>query len=573
MDRRTALAIFLTVTIYYVWMMVRTPEVDPDELPTDGSDGVAQVDAPAPAPVPVPAAAPASRDLPERTVPFAACDVKGTFSSHGGALADATLPDQEGPLHVQPLYAWLWGMVTGSAESPWKPWGEPPGPQRVLTADALALQVGAGPWTAEPAPLQVTSASDDAVTFQGRIEGLSVSHTVQAVEHEGVCVFDVTTTWTNDGSGTVTQPLWVGVHDRIPPMSGGMLARYDSHVQPLMYVDDDLNYGSAEGGVVGGCMGIGGADPAMPGDPVAVDGPVDWFGVADRYYGFLVLNRTDGGVGHFSVTEAVADDDPRGPVAGSHLAWTPTLAPGQQHTSSLRAYVGPLDTDQLVKIDDSLGEAVDLGFFAFFGYPLLWLLRTFHGLVGNWGVAIILLTVVVKALFFPMTQSSFRSMQKMQQIQPEMQRIREEYADNPQEMNRLTMELMAREQVNPLSGCLPMVVQMPVWFSLYQVLLTSVDLYHTEFLYLRDLSAPDPYCILPVAVMVMMLVQQSFTNTANMDPAQAQVMRFMPLIFGAFFFTFPSGLAVYVFVNMLLSIAQQWWIKRSLGEAPAMPVV
>jgi len=575
MDRRTALAIFLTVTIYYVWMMLRAPEqpLDADGNPIE--DGVTPDATPAPEPPPpAPAAAPvAAAERPERVVPVDVCTLAGELTSHGGALRDVILPDQEGPLQVQPLYSWLWGQISGSADGAWKPWGDPPGPQRILTADALGLQVGAGPWSRGPAQLEVVSSTDEVMSLRGMVDGLAVTHEIRATDHDGECLLDVTTTWTNRGSSSYSGPLWVGVHDRIPPMSGGMLARYDSRVQPLVYADDDLNYGSGEGGVVGGCLGVGGKEPEGADPLVAVDGPVDWFGVADRYYGFLVVNRTDGGVGHFSVLEEAEADDPVGPVAGAHIAWTPTLAPGQSHTATLSAYVGPLDSDRLVAVEPTLGEAVDLGFFAFFGYPLLWLLRVYQGFVGNWGVAIILLTVTVKGIFFPMTQASFRSMQKMQQIQPEMTRIREDYADNPQEMNRLTMELMAREKVNPLSGCLPMVVQMPVWFALYQVLLTSVDLYHTDFLYLRDLSAPDPYCALPVAVMAMMLLQQQFTNTANMDPAQARVMRFMPLIFGAFFFTFPSGLAVYVFVNMLLSIAQQWWIKRSLGEAPAMPVV
>lgn len=256
-------------------------------------------------------------------------------------------------------------------------------------------------------------------------------------------------------------------------------------------------------------------------------------------------------------------------LAGAHVAFTPTLATGQAHAASFRVYAGPLDADALEAIDPSLGDAIDLGFFAFFGYPLLWLLRFYQSYVINWGVAIILLTLTVKLAFFRMTQNSYRSMQRMQQIQPEMTRIREENADNPQELNRLTMELMAREKVNPLAGCLPMLAQMPVWFALYQVLLTSVELYHTEFLYLRDLSAPDPYCILPLLVVVLMVAQQRFTNTANMDPAQARMMKFMPLLFGLFFFTFPSGLALYMFVNMSLSILQQWWIKRSLGDASA----
>jgi YidC/Oxa1 family membrane protein insertase len=279
-----------------------------------------------------------------------------------------------------------------------------------------------------------------------------------------------------------------------------------------------------------------------------------------------VLSETEGAVGHFSTRTPAGTDVS---LAGAHVSFSPTLAAGQAHQASFRVYAGPLDADALEAIDPTLGDAIDLGFFAFFGYPLLWLLRFYQSFVINWGVAIILLTLTVKLAFFRMTQNSYRSMQRMQQIQPEMTRIREEYADEPQEMNRLTMELMAREKVNPLAGCLPMVAQMPVWFALYQVLLSSVDLYHTDFLYLRDLSAPDPYCILPLIVVALMMIQQQFTNTANMDPAQARVMRFMPLMFGLFFFTFPAGLALYMFVNMTLSILQQWWIKRSLGDAPA----
>ncbi|HHO50733.1 MAG TPA: membrane protein insertase YidC, partial [Deltaproteobacteria bacterium] len=159
-----------------------------------------------------------------------------------------------------------------------------------------------------------------------------------------------------------------------------------------------------------------------------------------------------------------------------------------------------------------------------------------------------------------------------QQIQPELNRIREELKDNPQEMNRRVFEVMQENNVNPAAGCLPMFVQMPVWIALYNVLLTSVDLYHTEFLYLKDLTQPDPYLVLPITIMVLMFVQQRFTTPTNMDPAQQQVMRLMPLFFGLLFFAFPSGLAVYVFVNMVLSNLQQWLIKRSMGSTgPSNP--
>lgn len=569
MDRRSTIGIFLLVTIYMVWMTVDPPIVEP-AVDADGNpivEGEGPLTPPSPTPSPTTAPAPVASAVPKAAeVPFEGCGAVGSWSTQAG-FHDVSLPDHEGPLAVQPLYSWLFALPGGDVGA-WKPWGDPPGAEHLLSSSASVLSVGAGPWASGPATLAIEEQRAGLLVLTGRAGDVGIRHQIAVVDNDGTCVLDVDTTWTNLGSGVVTTPLWVGAHERIEAPGGGMMVRYDSHVQPLLYVDGDLAYGDTEGGKVGGCAGFGGVEPETPGLPVNIEGRPQWFGVADRYFGFLILNETEGGKGHFSVRGEGEDA-----LAGSHVSFEPTLAPGQAHTASFRAYAGPLNAGALEAVDPSLGDAVDLGFFAFFGYPLLWLLRQYQSLVTNWGVAIILLTVTVKAAFFPMTNASYKSMQRMQQIQPEMNRIREEYADNPTEMNRLTMELMAREKVNPLSGCLPMVAQMPVWFALYQVLLSSVDLYHTDFLYLRDLSAPDPYCILPATVVVLMMVQQQFTNTASMDPAQARVMKFMPLMFGLFFFTFPSGLALYMFVNMLLSIIQQWWIKRSLGDAPAVAVM
>ena len=160
----------------------------------------------------------------------------------------------------------------------------------------------------------------------------------------------------------------------------------------------------------------------------------------------------------------------------------------------------------------------------------------------------------------------------MKAIQPQLNEIREKYKDDQQKQQQETMALFKEHKVNPLGGCLPMLIQMPVWFALYSVLLYSADLYHTEFLYLKDLSAPDPYCVLPVLVIVVMMLQQRFTPTGNMDPAQARMIKMMPLFFGIFWFMFPSGLVVYVFINTLVSILQQWWIRRSFrsSQPPAL---
>jgi YidC/Oxa1 family membrane protein insertase len=382
-----------------------------------------------------------------------------------------------------------------------------------------------------------------------------------AERREGdVCQVDVEVTWKNAGASRYDGELWLGVHDHTPEHA----SRYQSQRQPMALVDGSITYGGALGA---GCVRDGSSlsdeQPVIP-----VPGPVSWFGLSDRYFGFFVLPEHPD-LGALRLTRFGSGEEA---LDGSVLAFSGGLDPGASRTERFRVYLGPNHTEQLEKVDPTLSRAVDLGWFAFFGYPLLWLLRAFYGLTGNWGLAIILLTFLVKAVFFPMTQRSFKSMQRMQKIQPELAKIKEEFADNPQEMNRRTLELMKEHQVNPLSGCLPTVVQMPVWIALYNVLLTSVELYHTRFLYLKDLSEPDPFLVLPITITFLMWLQQQLSTPANLDPVQQQVMRYMPIIFGFMFFGFPSGLAVYVFVNMTLSILQQWFIKRSIGtETDAGP--
>jgi YidC/Oxa1 family membrane protein insertase len=301
-------------------------------------------------------------------------------------------------------------------------------------------------------------------------------------------------------------------------------------------------------------------------EPQALEGPVDWMALSDRY--FAVVLRPDAetrkGTLAFSRIERGEAD-----AFGMYYTVESSLAPGAGHTEQFTMYVGPKELSVLRDIDPSLTKLVNLGWFAFFGKILLAMLKFFHTLVDQWGVAIILLTFTVKAAFFPLTQASFKSSQAMSALQPDLQAIRDQFKDKPEEINRRTMELFRERGVNPLGGCLPMLVQLPVWIALYQVLLNSVELYHTEFLYFRDLSSVDPYGALPAVVMVLMVVQQQLTPMPNMDPAQARMMKILPIVFGIFFFAFPSGLVVYIFVNMVLTILQQWFIKRTYKQPAA----
>ena len=194
--------------------------------------------------------------------------------------------------------------------------------------------------------------------------------------------------------------------------------------------------------------------------------------------------------------------------------------------------------------------------------PLFWVLQFFHGWLGNWGLAVIFLTVSIKLMFYPLSAASYRSMAKMKLVTPRLTKIREQYANDKMKQNQAMMDLYKEEKINPLGGCLPVVVQIPVFISLYWVLLASVELRHAPFYgWITDLASADPYYILPALMMGSMVLQTKMSPVPP-DPVQAKVMQIMPLVFGVMFFVFPAGLVLYWLVNNVLSIAQQWQITR-----------
>jgi YidC/Oxa1 family membrane protein insertase len=245
------------------------------------------------------------------------------------------------------------------------------------------------------------------------------------------------------------------------------------------------------------------------------------------------------------------------------------IEPGASASQSVALYVGPQDQDKLRSIADGLDLTVDYGWLTVIAVPLFWVLKTCHAWVGNWGVAIILLTVLIKLLFYPLSAASYRSMAKMRVLAPKLQRLKEQYGNDRQRMQQAMMELYKTEKINPLGGCLPIVVQIPVFIALYWVLLASFELRQAPFmLWIQDLAATDPYYILPVLMGATMVIQ-SRLNPEPPDPIQAKLMKIMPIAFSIFFFFFPAGLVLYWLVNNILSIAQQWHITRSLQRAAA----
>jgi len=246
-----------------------------------------------------------------------------------------------------------------------------------------------------------------------------------------------------------------------------------------------------------------------------------------------------------------------------------TIAPGQSVDVSARLFAGPEEERMLEGIAPGLELVKDYGWVTIIAKPLFWLLEKIHSYVGNWGWSIVLLTLLIKAVFFPLSAASYKSMARMKAITPRMQALRERFKGDPQKMNSALMELYKTEKVNPFGGCLPVVIQIPVFISLYWVLLSSVEMRGAPWiLWIHDLSQQDPFFILPVLMAVSMFLQTKLNPTPP-DPVQAKMMMFMPIAFSVMFFFFPAGLVLYYVVNNVLSIAQQYYITRMMGKPKA----
>ncbi len=244
-----------------------------------------------------------------------------------------------------------------------------------------------------------------------------------------------------------------------------------------------------------------------------------------------------------------------------------TIAPGATVSDMTRIYTGPQDEAKLETIAPGLDLVKDYGVLAVLAKPMFWVMSKMYDVLGNWGWAIIAFTILIKLLFFPLSAAGYKSMARIKVVTPKMQAIRERYKGDPAKMNQATMELYKTEKINPLGGCLPILVQMPVFIALYWVLQASAEMRGAPWLgWITDLTAPDPYFILPVLYAISMYITTKL-NPAPADPMQAKMMLFMPLAFSVMFIFFPAGLVLYWVVNNILSIGQQWVITKRYEEA------
>lgn len=320
-------------------------------------------------------------------------------------------------------------------------------------------------------------------------------------------------------------------------------------------------------------------------DSYSFDGAVSYNGEDFEKYSFKDLNKdsvsynaTGGWLGsirhHFLTVIHPPADLPHAfqvtqkgnRMTASVVSARRTVEAGTSQTFQTSLFVGPKLQDQLEALDPKLKLTVDYGILTMLSQPMFWLLSMVHDYTGNWGVAIIIVTLLIKLVFYKLTESSGRSMAKMRELQPRMKALQDRYKDDRQALSQAMMDLYKREKVNPAAGCLPILVQMPFFLSFYWVLIESVEMRQAPFaLWLTDLSTRDPYFILPVIMGAAMLMQQRL-NPAPADPVQARVMQIMPIVFTGFFAFFPSGLVLYWVTNTVLSIAQQWKINRVVAR-------
>ncbi|MEZ5652704.1 MAG: membrane protein insertase YidC [Burkholderiaceae bacterium] len=385
--------------------------------------------------------------------------------------------------------------------------------------------------------------SDSAITLVANQGGLRVERRLSL--KPGSYVVDVTDTVTNVGD-KAAMPVLYRQLTRDDHKPGGETQFYSTFVGPVIYTDAEKFHKMNFGDVLDGSA------------KHVTDANDGWVGVIQHY--FAVAWLPPDGVARTYYTQASGP----GLISVGYKQPLGELAPGEQRSTNARLFLGPQDQRLLETLAPGLDLTVDYGFLTIIAKPLWWLLQTLHGFVHNWGWAIVLLTLIVKTIFFPLQAASYKSMARMKAVAPRLTALREKYGDDRVQLNQKMMELYKTEKINPLGGCLPILVQIPVFISLYWVLQASVEMRDAPWIgWIHDLASPDPYYVLPLLMAISMFVQTKLNPTPP-DPVQAKVMLFMPIVFSVMFFFFPAGLVLYWLVNNLYSIAQQWVITRKI---------
>ena len=367
---------------------------------------------------------------------------------------------------------------------------------------------------------------------------------------KGDYVIDVKHEVSNNSAAAITPSLYLQLlHDGTKPESGGMFSGSGDFFAPAVYTDAEkfqkLDFENIEKGT----------------ETHATKADNGWISMIQHFFvsAFIPQDKAQREI----FTKKV---DTNLYAVGSILPMG-TIAPGATVAMDARLYSGPQESAILEKVTPGLELVKDYGVLTILAKPLFWLMELIHKILGNWGWTIVVFTIAIKLALFPLSAAGYRSMAKMKVVTPKMTAVREQYKNDPQKMNMAMMELYKKEKINPLGGCLPILIQMPVFLSLYWVLQASVEMRGAPWVgWITDLTAPDPWYILPVIYAISMYITTKL-NPAPADPMQAKMMLFMPLAFSVMFFFFPSGLVLYWVVNNVLSIGQQWVINNKMIPA------
>jgi YidC/Oxa1 family membrane protein insertase len=491
-----------------------------------------------------PAGTPPAAATPQRELTTITTDVvKASFDSQGGTLVrlellnyrdqadrsrNVVLLDQS----AKRLYLAQTGLITGQA--------------------GVALPNHLSTMTALPGERTLAAGANELVVSFESPQQDGVKLTKTYTFKRGQYTIGVRHEIKNEGSAAVQPQLYLQLaRDGTPPE--GESSFYFTFTGPAMYTDaakfqkidfKDIAKGSAkheksaDNGWVGMVQHYFASAWLMPGGPAA------------REFRTAAIPAAGGLPEHYTIAMV----KPLG-----------ELAPGAAQAHEALLFAGPQEENKLAALAPGLELVKDYGWFTVLAKPLFWLLTQLHAVLGNWGWAIVALVFVLKAAFYWLNASAYRSMAKMKAVGPKLTELRERYKDKPQQMQQEMMRIYREEKVNPLGGCLPILVQMPFFIALYWVLLSSVEMRNAPWiLWIKDLSAIDPWFILPVLMTASSLFQV-WLNPTPPDPMQAKLMWIMPLAFGFMFFFFPAGLVLYWLTNNILSIAQQWWINRQMG--------
>jgi len=485
---------------------------------------------------PPPAVAVVPPSTPEETVVLETPEFRATFTSWGGALKSLVLKEEtyrkRGKGEVPDLPIDLVHVREGQ-----------PLPMSVLPSAELGGGSDPGTDPLVRAPMRVAARSATSVTFEGKLGAVDVRKTFQI----GAKPYQI------------DLELAVGGGEK----AGSIAILYTAFQAPDAPTAGFFSGGEVFESVIPLCR-AGDKTERFDGKEAlrVLPGPPRWLGLDQAYFVSALMPQSAEGSCFFAKL----------PTAGESLAGL-RIPVDRAARATFQLYAGPKQIDLLRAYGRDLETAIDYGpvsnYFAFFARILLWVMQKFYSFAHNWGAAIILLTVLVKALLYPLTVKSMMSMQEMKKLQPKVDALKAKYGDEKDKMNQEVMKLYQEHKVNPLGGCLPLLLQMPVWLALYATLQTSVELYRQPFLWVKDLTAYDPFYILPLAMGASSFVMQKISPQPA-DNAQAKMLLyFMPAFFTFIMLKLPAGLTLYIFVNNLLSIAQQQWIMRKDRKATA----